>query len=112
MTAILPSSFLVILFPCPCRVLTNFRAVSFVYWETLSEHGSATFRLLFCGLILNHIPMLHEYPFLDAHDVRSDPIHRGTETAKSPVHDHKVSLRHDRSRFVFQRWRKALHQVK
>src|SRR4029077_9723281 len=27
-------------------------SVSFVLWESLSEHGSATFRLLFCGLIL------------------------------------------------------------
>jgi len=38
-------------------------------WESLSEHGSATFRLLFCGLILNDIPMLREYPGLDTHDI-------------------------------------------
>src|SRR6266446_8995429 len=30
-------------------------SLSFLLWESLSEHGSATFRLLFCGLILNDI---------------------------------------------------------
>src|ERR1700675_3050913 len=45
------------------RVLTNAsRAALFVLWESLSEHGSATFRLLFGGLILNDVPMLREYP--------------------------------------------------
>src|SRR2546427_1104741 len=69
-TATLPSSFLGIVFPCSCRVLTNFqRSDSFVLWESLSEHWSATFRLLFCGLILNDIPMLREYPGLDTHDI-------------------------------------------
>jgi hypothetical protein len=28
---------------------------------------------------------------LDAHNVRGNPIHRSTEPAKSPVHDHEVS---------------------
>lgn len=32
-------------------------SVSFVLWTSLSEHGRATVRLLFCGLILNDIPM-------------------------------------------------------
>src|SRR6267143_4826218 len=78
--------------------------ISFVYWETLSEHGSATFRLLFCGLILNDVPMLDKDSVLNAHNICGNPIHRSTETAKSPVHDHDVSLSHDRSRFVLQRW--------
>src|SRR5439155_25211470 len=79
--------------------------------ECSSEHGSATFRLLFCGLILNDIPMLREYPGLDTHNIGGNPIYRSTETAKSPVHDHKVSLSHDGSRFVLQRWRDALDKI-
>jgi LysR family transcriptional regulator, hca operon transcriptional activator len=37
---------------------------------------------------------------LDAENVCGNPIHRSTETAKSPVHDHAVSLSHDRSGFA------------
>src|SRR5206468_7628760 len=112
MTATLPSSFLGIVFPCSCRVLTNFqRSDSFVLWESLSEHGSATFRLLFCGLILNDIPMLRDYPGLDAHNICGNPIHGRTETAKSPVHDHEVYLSQNLSWFVLQRWWEGLDKV-
>src|SRR5450631_1424932 len=65
-----------------------------------SEHGPLAFRLPFGGLILNHIPMLHEYPVFDAQNIRGNPIRRGAETAKTPVHDHEVSLSHDSSRFI------------
>src|SRR6266576_4220181 len=85
--------------------------LSFVIWESLSEHGSAAFRLLFCGFVLNHIPMLHEYPVLDEKNVRSNPVHRLAEARESPVHDHEVSLSHDRSRFVLQRWWDALNKI-
>src|SRR5580704_18583625 len=80
-------------------------------WKSLSEHGSAAFRLFFCGLILNDIPMLDEDSVLNAHNVGGNPIHRSTETAKSPVHDHEVPFGHDRSRFVLQCWRKALDEI-
>src|SRR5712664_2386419 len=83
----------------------------FVLWESLAEHGSATFRLLFCGLILNDVPMLDNDSVLNAHNIRGNPIHRSAEIAKSPVHDHEVSLSHDRSRFVLQRWWKALDEI-
>jgi hypothetical protein len=33
-------------------VLSN-HSVSFVFWKSPSEHGRATFRLLFCGPILS-----------------------------------------------------------
>src|SRR5580765_3220445 len=103
MTAILPSSFLGIVFPCPCRVLTNFlRSDSFVLWESLSEHGSATFRLLFCGFILNHIPVLDQNPVFDSKNVRCNPVDGQAEMRKSSVNDYEVFLSHDRSRFVLQ----------
>src|ERR1700686_650313 len=85
---------------------------SFVLWEILSEHGSATFRLLFCGFVLDHIPMLDKDSVLHADNICGNPIHRSTKTAKSPVHNHEVSLSHDRSRFVLQRRWKALDQIK
>src|SRR5712692_6935357 len=55
--------------------------------------------------------MLDKDSVLNAHNICGNPIHRSTETAKSPVHDHEVSLSHDRSRFVLQRWRKALDEI-
>jgi hypothetical protein len=82
-----------------------------VFRKACAEHGSFAFRLFFCGFILNYIPMLDEDSVLDAHDIRGNPIHRSTETAESAVHDHEVSLGHDRSRFVLQRWRDALDKV-
>src|SRR5579862_929573 len=87
-------------------------SLSFVLWESLSEHGSATFRLFFCGLVLNHIPMLDQDSILDANYVRRNPVHWQAEVRKSSVGDHKISVGHDRSRFIFRRWRKALYQVK
>src|SRR5882724_11547492 len=121
MTAVLPSSFLVIAFLRCCRAGTpspdtllpspvNY-SPSLVLWEGLSEHGSATLRLLFGGLVLNHVPVLDKDSVLDAHNIRGNPIHRSTETTKSPVHDHEVSLSHDRSRFVFQCWGDALNEI-
>jgi hypothetical protein len=32
-------------------------------------------------------------------------------TGKSPVHDHQVSLGHDRSGFVLQRWRDTPNEI-
>src|SRR5712675_2026521 len=55
--------------------------------------------------------MLDKDSVLNAHNICGNPIHRRTETAKSPVHDHDVSLRHDRSRFVLQRWWDALDEI-
>ena len=63
------------------------------------------------GLILNDIPMLREFSGSYAHNISGDPIDRGTEIAKSAMHNHEVSLSHDRSRFVLQRRRKALDEI-
>jgi hypothetical protein len=75
------------------------------------EHGPLAYRLFFGRFILNDVPMLDKDSPLNAHDIRGNPIHRSAETAKSAVHDHEVSLSHDRSRFVLQRERKALDEV-
>ena len=48
---------------------------------------------------------------MNTHNICGNPIHRSTETAKSPVHDHDVSLSHDRSRFILQRWWDALDEI-
>jgi hypothetical protein len=60
---------------------------------------------------LDHIPVLDQNVILDAHNVRGNPIHRSTETANSPVHDHEVSLSDDRSGLVFQGWWDALDEI-
>ena len=55
--------------------------------------------------------MLDKDCVLNAHNICGNPIHGSTETAESPVQDHEVSLCHVRSRFVLQRWRKALDEI-
>ncbi len=49
---------------------------------------------------------------LDAENVRGNPVHRLAEARKSPVRDHKIFFDHNRSRFVLQRWRDALNEIK
>jgi len=48
---------------------------------------------------------------LDAENVRGNPIYWSTEAAKSAMHHHEVSLGHDCSGFVLQRWRDILAQI-
>src|SRR6267143_248673 len=55
--------------------------------------------------------MLREDSVLNAHDICGNPVHREAEVRKSPVHDHEVSLGHNHSRFVLQRWRDALDEI-
>jgi hypothetical protein len=55
--------------------------------------------------------MFDQNAVLDANDVRRDPIHSEAEVRKPPVHDHEVSLGHDGSGFVLQRWREDLDKV-
>src|SRR3984893_12829637 len=85
---------------------------SSVVWEILSEHGSATLRLLFCGLVLNHVPMLNEYSVLNAHNISGNPIHWEPEVAESAVYNDEITFSHNDSRFVFECRRSALYQVK
>src|SRR5260370_8931165 len=55
--------------------------------------------------------MLDKDPVLNAHNIYCNPIHRSAETAKSSMHDHQVSLGHDRSGFVLQRWGNTLDKI-
>src|SRR6267154_3758757 len=55
--------------------------------------------------------MLNKDSVLNAHDICGDPVHWEAEVRKSPVHDHEVSLGHNHSRFVLQRWRDALDEI-
>ena len=55
--------------------------------------------------------MLREFPGFYTHNISGNPIERSTEIAKPPVHDHEVSLGHDRSRFVLQCGRDALDEI-
>src|ERR1700730_1182720 len=78
--------------------------------ENLSRTLELTLRLFFGRFILNDVPMLDKDSVLNADNICSNPIHRSTETAKSRVHDHEVSLSQDRSGFV-QRWWDALVEI-
>src|ERR1700686_3699814 len=91
---------------CPQNVMCY--STGGLFRETGPEHWSFTLRLFFGGFILNDVPMLDQDSVLNAHNICGNPIHRGPEPVKSPVHDHEVSLSHDRSGFVLQRWRDAL----
>src|SRR5580704_10008957 len=90
-------------FSIPGKQALFLPSVSLVLWKTLSEHGGAAFRLLFCGLVLNDIPMLNKDSVLNAQNICGDPIHGSTKAGESPVHDHEVPVGHDRSGFVLQR---------
>src|SRR5712692_1311723 len=61
--------FLLLVIECPHSLNRLSASLSFVLWESLSEHGSATFRLFFCGLVLDHVPVLNQNSVLDSHNV-------------------------------------------
>jgi hypothetical protein len=48
--------------------------------KRVAEHGQAALGCLTCRLVLDHIPVLHQPPVLDAQDIRRDPVHRLAET--------------------------------
>jgi len=52
------------------------------------------------NIILHDIPMLDKDAVLNAQNICSNPIHRSTEAAKSPLNNHEVTLGDTRSRFV------------
>src|ERR1700692_4653449 len=82
-----------------------------IFWKTWPEHWSFTLRLFLGRFILNDVPMLDQDSVLHADNICRNPIHQSAETAESPVHDHEVSLSHDRSGFVLQRWWDALDEI-
>src|SRR5882724_11399071 len=73
-----------------------------------TEHRQLALRLLLGRLVLNYIPMLDEDAVLHPHNVSGNRVHRQTHTTESPVKNHKIALRNDQTRFVFQRCGDAL----
>ena len=65
----------------------------------------------FSRLVLNNVPMLNENAVLDTQYVGSDPIHRKTHATEAPMHDYKIALGNDQSRFILQGRRNALYKV-
>ena len=55
--------------------------------------------------------MLDQNAIVDANDVRRNPVNGLPEARKSPMHDHKISLGHDRSRLVLQSGWQALDEI-
>src|SRR6266568_3679694 len=85
---------------------------SWVRWKRVSKHGISALGLLLCGLVLNHVPMFNENSVFDPNNIRRNPIHRQPDPRESPVNDDKISLSHNHPRFILQRWRDALDEVK
>jgi hypothetical protein len=77
-------------------------------WKRSSKHRISALGLLLCRLVLDDIPVLYQYPILDAEDVRCNPVHRLAEAGKSPVHNYEVFLGQDRAWFIPERRRHAL----
>jgi len=66
--------------------------------KRFAEHGKAALGRLARGLVLNHIPVLHEKPILHSNDVRGNPVRGKTNPRESPVQDDKVPFGHNRCR--------------
>ena len=79
--------------------------------KLVSEHGEAALGRLARGLVLNHIPMLHENPIFHSNYIRRNPVHRQADTRKAPVQDDKVPFGHNRSCFISKRRRNALDET-
>jgi AraC-like DNA-binding protein len=79
--------------------------------KLVSEHGEAALGRLARGLVLNHIPMLHENPISHSNYIRRNPVHRQADTRKAPVQDDKVPFGHNRSCFISKRRRNALDET-
>src|SRR5438874_2179040 len=94
-----------------CLGATWFLFADRIFWKTCPEHRSFARRLFFGRFILNNVPVLDKDPLLDTHNICGNPIHSSTEIAKSSVHDHEVTLSHDRSWFVFQGGGQALDKI-
>src|ERR1700739_1710593 len=55
--------------------------------------------------------MLDQKAILDTNDVRHNPVHWQACARIATMHDHKISLSHDRSGFVLQRWRDTFNEL-
>src|ERR1700728_3040117 len=87
-----------------CRILCSLG-------KLVPEHWFAALGLLTRRLVLDHVPVLDQDFVLDANNVRCNPVHGQAKVGKSSMHDHEISLGHDRSCFVLERCRKALNEI-
>src|SRR6266481_5700010 len=55
--------------------------------KLVAEHRKAALGRLARGLVLNHIPVLHENPVLHSNDVRRDPVHGKANPREPSVQD-------------------------
>jgi hypothetical protein len=55
--------------------------------KRFAEHGKSALGCLTGGLVLNHIPVLHENSIYYSNDVRHNPVRGRSECGKSPVQD-------------------------
>ena len=60
--------------------------------KLVSEHGKAAAGCFFFHLVLDDVPVLGQFAILKAHDIRHDPVHRQTDTAKPAVKQHVVAI--------------------
>jgi hypothetical protein len=60
--------------------------------KPVAEHGIPAFGLLFAGLVLDDIPMLHKDAVLQAENVGRDPVHPRAESGKPAMHDHEIPV--------------------
>jgi hypothetical protein len=86
--------------------------LSEVPWKRISKHRISAVGLLLGGFVLDDIPVLDQEAVVDTKNVRCNPVHGLAEARKSPMYDHEVFLGHNRARFVFQRRRQALDQIR
>ena len=63
-------------------------------------------------IIAETVVRVHKNAILDSKNVRRDPVHWLTETRESPVHDDEITIGHNHSRLILQRWRDAFNEVK
>src|SRR5277367_4206285 len=75
------------------------------------KHRPLAFRLFFRRFVLDDVPMLDKNSVPNDQDIRGDPIHRSTDAAKPPVHDHELPISHDHSRLILQRRRNTLDEI-
>jgi hypothetical protein len=96
----------------PLLIEQKHTALTTLHGERVAEHRVAAFGLLLSRLVLDDVPMLDEYPILNPHNVRGDPVRGSPETRKTAVDDDEITVSHDEARIVLQRRGEAPDEVK
>ena len=80
--------------------------------KRVAEHRAPALGLLFCGVVLNDVPVLDENSVLQANDVRCDLVHRMANIGEPVMKDDVVAFCKNHSGFIFERWRRGLIRLK